>query len=604
MLIHLSTGQQFQCPLDENFHPINGTFPDPNYCNVYYHCIGGVAYPEQCPIGLVFTVKLKSCKYTICVNPADANCPENSRLFNNIKQNEPTPFKKSQLTQNLEEKQSVNGFRCDPTIDGTFPNPRDCREYYHCVKGRAWPNQCPSDYAFNPTFNIRDCNVKVCIPQKEAKCPVNGGWSQWSAFEECSPDCGNGVKARFRECNSPTPANGGLQCEGDSVDVINCNAGDCASNSLAFYVSNRRAQRLFGTKHVFNKVYMNSRNIFNPTTSTVVVEENGYYWFTFIATGQKYRGRENDATISTGFERDLPGWGGVTNEVNSIMYRKQELQLYRYIFNQPYIYGSEDGAETSWLGYKIDSNDLFFGQSNRNANPGAVFFQFRRISRNIYGSSELSVTSGGYYYIAFSFKHKRPTTLTMRVNRQSIDEMWMNFDISGFYHHDITSKSLIVKLNPRDKFEMYVQNGSIISDRDRLISLSVYRLNRISDIITVVRNTNFSSSSFERLSFDYELHNVGNSWNSTVDEFICRRAGTYKISLSLGIKNNFQTFAEILVNNKVKARLYATQYRPLRSHMISRTSLFNLLKGDKISIRIRGALDVTVTKPVLNIFQI
>lgn len=48
---------------------------------------------------------------------------------------------------------------------------------------------------------------------------VNGGWSQWSSWTECrcpGATLATGQK-RTRSCNSPPPSNGGLQCQGVSV---------------------------------------------------------------------------------------------------------------------------------------------------------------------------------------------------------------------------------------------------------------------------------------------------------------------------------------------------------------------------------------------------
>ncbi|XP_057298171.1 SCO-spondin-like isoform X3 [Hydractinia symbiolongicarpus] len=57
-------------------------------------------------------------------------------------------------------------------------------------------------------------------------CPVHGNWGSWVAGS-CSRTCGNGQRARTRQCNNPVPANGGNQCQGSNADQISCNEGLC-----------------------------------------------------------------------------------------------------------------------------------------------------------------------------------------------------------------------------------------------------------------------------------------------------------------------------------------------------------------------------------------
>ncbi|XP_062597117.1 semaphorin-5A-like [Saccostrea cucullata] len=48
--------------------------------------------------------------------------------------------------------------------------------------------------------------------------PVNGSWSAWGEYSSCDKSCGGGWKLRFRKCNSPAQAHGGIPCIGDSVE--------------------------------------------------------------------------------------------------------------------------------------------------------------------------------------------------------------------------------------------------------------------------------------------------------------------------------------------------------------------------------------------------
>ncbi|KAK6630185.1 hypothetical protein RUM43_004964 [Polyplax serrata] len=51
---------------------------------------------------------------------------------------------------------------------------------------------------------------------------MNGGWSQWQGWSDCSVRCGRGIRKKTRLCNHPTPLNGGQTCQGPSVMKEDC----------------------------------------------------------------------------------------------------------------------------------------------------------------------------------------------------------------------------------------------------------------------------------------------------------------------------------------------------------------------------------------------
>ena len=64
---------------------------------------------------------------------------------------------------------------------------------------------------------------------------VNGSWSNWTVWGECSKSCDSGLQKRYRECNNPSPVGGGLDClvesteERSKLDMENrtCNTNVC-----------------------------------------------------------------------------------------------------------------------------------------------------------------------------------------------------------------------------------------------------------------------------------------------------------------------------------------------------------------------------------------
>ncbi|XP_038155069.1 A disintegrin and metalloproteinase with thrombospondin motifs 2-like isoform X2 [Cyprinodon tularosa] len=84
-----------------------------------------------------------------------------------------------------------------PPIDGTM-----CGNGKHCFKGHCiW---------LTPDIMKQD-----------------GNWGSWSEFGQCSRTCGGGVQFRTRNCNNPSPANGGRTCRGTPYQFQMCNNNEC-----------------------------------------------------------------------------------------------------------------------------------------------------------------------------------------------------------------------------------------------------------------------------------------------------------------------------------------------------------------------------------------
>ena len=70
--------------------------------------------------------------------------------------------------------------------------------------------------------------LKKNIRVKKGKFPIDGSWGSWSDWSECSQSCGGGTKTRQRLCDSPAPAHGGADCDGDHSQERQCNTQPCS----------------------------------------------------------------------------------------------------------------------------------------------------------------------------------------------------------------------------------------------------------------------------------------------------------------------------------------------------------------------------------------
>ncbi|KAK3095541.1 hypothetical protein FSP39_015906, partial [Pinctada imbricata] len=63
----------------------------------------------------------------------------------------------------------------------------------------------------------------------------DGNWGAWSVWGTCTVTCDGGRQSRSRVCNDPAPANGGLDCQGDSGDFNDCNTQACPTVAAGTY---------------------------------------------------------------------------------------------------------------------------------------------------------------------------------------------------------------------------------------------------------------------------------------------------------------------------------------------------------------------------------
>ena len=57
---------------------------------------------------------------------------------------------------------------------------------------------------------------------------VDGGYSDFGDWSECSAECGGGTQTRTRTCTNPAPENGGADCVEDCSETRECNEQGCS----------------------------------------------------------------------------------------------------------------------------------------------------------------------------------------------------------------------------------------------------------------------------------------------------------------------------------------------------------------------------------------
>ncbi|XP_033625738.1 uncharacterized protein LOC117288968 [Asterias rubens] len=131
-------------------------------------------------------------------------------------------------------------------VDNYFQK-EDCMEVYDCPVDGNWTSWTPwgnctlhcgggeiirSRECTNPPpdFGGRYCEgngtevIPNCNPEE---CGVNGGWTEWTLWTTCTKTCGSGSTMRNRTCTNPSTTYGGMDCKGTGDELILCNTNRC-----------------------------------------------------------------------------------------------------------------------------------------------------------------------------------------------------------------------------------------------------------------------------------------------------------------------------------------------------------------------------------------
>jgi len=78
-----------------------------------------------------------------------------------------------------------------------------------------------------------ECGSCWCCQDQSVLAPLDGGWSRWGDWSECTAKCGGGSQSRNRTCTEPAPAHGGLQCEGGTEETRECGSEPCPDYTMS-----------------------------------------------------------------------------------------------------------------------------------------------------------------------------------------------------------------------------------------------------------------------------------------------------------------------------------------------------------------------------------
>ncbi|KAK3515309.1 hypothetical protein QTP70_013464 [Hemibagrus guttatus] len=133
---------------------------------------------------------------------------------------------------------------------------------------------------------------------------VNGGWSVWSSWTQCSRDCSSGVRSRKRTCTNPKPKYGGTTCSGPAQEYQECNTTPCPEISVAH---SSHTERRCGDFNVFHMIAVGLSSSILGCLVTLLV-------YTYC---QRYQQQSHDATVIHPISA-APLNTSITNHINKL----------------------------------------------------------------------------------------------------------------------------------------------------------------------------------------------------------------------------------------------------------------------------------------------
>lgn len=589
--------------------PIDGAYRDPNHCGVYYNCINGTASIQSCPPGLHFSVKIESCNFIACVQPKDSDCKGESTQSNG-KKNHLLDFYKDSYSKSL-----LFVDECSGRKNSTVPHFRDCRIYYHCFNNIAWPQRCPNGYFYSPFYDIQNCVYKFCAPWQQTTCSIDGKWSLWSTWSECQGLCGNKQRKRERKCNNPPPINGGLNCFGDSIQVEQCQNTNCSTTNdetLAFMVSLPQSQSMPKERINWPKIDLNNGNLYNSSTKKINFERAGMY---LNAISLTVKGNSQ----SDFFFGDSGLAAGLMRKSNNIsedtIFRENFHDLtpshlsmpaiYQFFSSNVYLVGSPDNRESSWLGFYYDTQNFFMAGSkipvSRLGRIGLPYKKFRGCRDHdwyIY-----RCYSEGIYYVSHGIGIEKNTVTSYL---KGFENPYQKIYAEGLLENsDTFTKNFILDSSSHPPaFELMLGSGVVYSDSLHLQTyMGGFKLNTSNPFFSIYGNISKTSEEFYLLPFNNVIFDNFNGWDK--GSYKIPRIGTYYISTNVAICNSIKPVEIFLkINGKNKFRMVRDATKVQKSVLLSKSTVENLNKGDKIELYIKGCLANDSNQSVLNVFQI
>jgi hypothetical protein len=623
----------FSCPLDSNRNIINGTYADPDNCNLYYHCNAGLQWVRQCPPNQDYQPNADAlqCYFRVCVNKTDSYCVQNDERAK--AKYELVREELEAQEQALREEMENNADDYYPCykdeygnwVDITLPNRQNCRQYYHCTGGQSFPSECPPFTYYTPDIGWQGpqngtCQFQACFNLEDAKCAIDGEWGEWGAWGDCSAPCGDGVQIRRRECNDPPPSNKGDDCPGYDFEPRVCNEGPCRDNGTAVFVY-RTTDINTGTTEVdpidFRGVLANTDGSYSINDDTFTCNQAGYYFHGISAgvlalqQGHAYVKNTGSTTYpSLGVRRSHTNHigrdGGISNQAIFSMSQGDVINMAAAASTT---LTSDQGKPSSWTVFEINeiagtTKVIFSVAYDSGATIPSNPLQYDTILVNE-GSAydpatgHVDINTPGIYFLCFSTgvdttSVARDIDVTMSCSGNCGSEqirLQLSRGHNVYQGIDSMSRCGLMRL-PVGTFVSVTSANAYYSSSNLLASFSgfLYAPPIQDDRVAffVARTGSWSDSTvLDPVSFNVEVLNEGGGWGDQgLDNyFVAPQEGYYYIFMSAGASAGERVDIRLFKNDEYMIDLYRQSIVHTDVDTLARGSIMPLEAGDRLRLR-------------------
>uniref|UniRef100_A0A182YIS6 Chitin-binding type-2 domain-containing protein n=1 Tax=Anopheles stephensi TaxID=30069 RepID=A0A182YIS6_ANOST len=232
--------------------------PHETDCWRYYTCVNQVAFPQECPEPFVFVSATQMCDYgdrNACVScpatgvanfPVTGSCTQFVQCIEGVQFSRECPtgtqFDQAKGQCNIASAVNCVELNCpavdDPQNPVFIPDTSNCQNYFICIGGEGFPQQCPTGTRFNPALN-------VCDRESEVECPGAPALPQTAQASHgalCTDNSGMTFEPLPNNCNSY------IMCLNSLAYEMSCPPGKSFDRTAKLCMNTGEAECLFDFK--------------------------------------------------------------------------------------------------------------------------------------------------------------------------------------------------------------------------------------------------------------------------------------------------------------------------------------------------------------------